>query len=70
LASGSDDCTVRLWNLSTFREVLAWKTDKAGFLSFSPSDEILAAGTSAQKIHFWRAPSWQEIAAKQKADPN
>ncbi len=65
LASGSDDSTLKLWNLLTGREVISFKTPANNyFVTFSPDDTILAAGGVADGvIHFWRAPSWQQIAA-------
>ena len=64
LASGSDDYTVKLWNLAVAREVLTFKTDvPEHFIKFSPNDEILATGGLDGVVHFWRAPSWKEISA-------
>jgi WD40 repeat protein len=64
LASGSDDCTVKLWNLAVGREVLTFKTDVPEyFIKFSPGDKILASGGSDGVVHFWRVPSWEKITA-------
>jgi WD40 repeat protein len=64
LASGSDDGTLKLWNLLTGREVMSFKTPANDyFVTFSPDDTILAAGgMSDGAIHLWRAPSCQQIA--------
>ncbi len=68
LASGSDDFTVKLWDLTIGREVITLKTDvPENFIKFSPDDKILATGAWDGVVHFWRAPSWVEIAAAEKA---
>jgi WD40 repeat protein len=68
LASGSDDPAVKLWDLETDREILTFKTDVPQyFVQFSPDDKILATGGRDGVVHFWRAPSWAEIADAEKA---
>ncbi|MBI2929390.1 MAG: protein kinase, partial [Verrucomicrobia bacterium] len=70
LATGSSDQTVRLWNLATGQEILAikgFKTDVASLL-FSPDGTLLAAGGTPGHgpVHLLRAPSFDEIHAKEK----
>jgi len=68
LASGSDDGTVKLWNLASGCEVITFKTDVPQyFIKFSPDDNILATGGGDGKVHLWRAPSSAEIANAEKA---
>jgi WD40 repeat protein/serine/threonine protein kinase len=68
LASGSDDRTVKLWNLAIGREVITLKTDVPQyFVKFSPDDRILATGGLDGVVHFWRAPSWTQIAVAEKS---
>ena len=56
LASGSDDRTIKLWNLAIGREVITLKTDVPQyFVKFSPDDRILATGGHDGVVHFWRA---------------
>ena len=69
LASGSDDSTVKLWNLAIGCEVITFKTDVPQYyVTFSPDDKILATGGGDGKVHFWHAASLAEIAQTEKAD--
>jgi WD40 repeat protein len=36
-------------------------------MEFSPDDNVLAAWTQFNALHFWRAPSWSEIEAAERA---
>ncbi|MEK7674976.1 MAG: serine/threonine-protein kinase [Verrucomicrobiota bacterium] len=63
VATVSSDQTVRLWNLKTRREVAVLRGHPGEPLAFSPDGQWLASGS----IHFWRAPSFEEIAVAQKA---
>jgi WD40 repeat protein len=68
LVSSCDDATVKLWNLAVDREVVTFKTDDPEyFIKFSPDDRILATGGFDGVVHFWRAPSWEMIAAAEGA---
>jgi WD40 repeat protein/serine/threonine protein kinase len=68
LASGSDDATVKLWNLAISQEVITFKADVPQyFVKFSPDDKFLATGGGNGKVHFWRAPSQLEITRAEKA---
>jgi WD40 repeat protein len=68
LASGADDCTVKLWNLAIGREVLSFKTEVPQyFVTFSPDDKFLVTGGRDGVVHFWRAPSFSAIAAAENS---
>ncbi len=61
LGSGSDDRTIRFWNLVTFREVAFIQLSaEAGFLAFSPDGKMLTA-IEGGALRCWRAPSLAEI---------
>ena len=64
--ASSGASTVKLWNLAVDREVVSFKIDVVEyFIKFSPDDNILATGGGDGVVHFWRAPSWEKIAAKE-----
>jgi WD40 repeat protein len=58
---------VRLWDLATHRELLTLPADGQFFLdlTFSPDGNTLVATSLDGKAHFWRAPSWEQIAARE-----
>jgi len=67
-SSGRD--AVKLWDLSTRRELmtLSGQGDSFWFVAFSPDGRWLAACSREEgKLHLWRAPSWDEIEAQEKA---
>jgi eukaryotic-like serine/threonine-protein kinase len=60
---------VKLWDVATRRELLSLPGDGPFFtdLTFSPDGDTFVATSLATGIaHFWRAPTWEEIAAAQK----
>jgi eukaryotic-like serine/threonine-protein kinase len=59
---------VKLWDLAAHRELLSLPGEGLYFhdLTFSPDGNILAATSLGGVAHFWRAPSWEEIAAAEK----
>jgi WD40 repeat protein/serine/threonine protein kinase len=63
---GTSRDSVRLWDLSTFRELMTLPGQGFGFVVFSPDGRWLAA-RSSEGIHLWRAPSWAEIEAAEKS---
>ena len=75
LAAGSTAMeAITLWDIES-RERLLTLAVRSGALAptaFSPDGNVLAGeswnGAIAGKLHFWRAPSWAEIAAAEKKD--
>jgi WD40 repeat protein len=66
---GSSRDTVKLWDLSTHRELmtLPGQGSEFSFVVFSPDGRWLAACSRLEgKLHLWRAPSWQEIEAAEQ----
>ena len=62
LATASGDKTVKLWNVSTRREVMTLEHDHPVTVCvFSPEGNYLATGTVNGSYHFWRAAKWDEI---------
>ncbi len=59
---------VRLWDLSTHRELMTLPGQGANFnsVAFSPDGRWLAACSEEGTLHLWRAPSWAEIEAAEK----
>ncbi|ALF54203.1 serine/threonine protein kinase [Nostoc piscinale CENA21] len=63
LASGSDDKTIKLWNLATGTEI---STLKGHFkwiwaIAFHPDGKILASGSADQTIKLWNLGTTEEI---------
>jgi WD40 repeat protein len=61
LASSSEDRTVRVWDLSTGKELLTLRGPSAGVtgVAFSPDGRRLAASSWDQKVRVWYAPPRQ-----------
>src|SRR6266436_5022914 len=63
LASGSDDQTIKLWNVASGQEVRTlsghsyWVTSVA----FSPDEKLLASGSWDKSIKLWDVANGQEI---------
>jgi WD40 repeat protein len=55
LASGSDDNTIKLWDVATGSEVLtlAGHTDDVTSVAFSPDGRLLASGSEDKTIKLW-----------------
>ena len=63
LASGSDDKTIRLWNIET-GEVCATLKGHTNFVqsvAFSPDGTILASGSDDKTIKLWDLKTYEEI---------
>ena len=63
---------VKLWDLSTYREVgtLPMQGHRfAASITFSPDGHWVASGNFEGQLHLWHAPSWEEIAAAEAAEP-
>jgi WD40 repeat protein len=70
LAVGSDNReAVKLWETDDLQELLTLGAEGAAFsqTSFSPDGNLLGSMNSRGGIFIWRAPSWEEIAAAEKA---
>ena len=61
---------VYLWDVAARRNVLALPGQGTGFgfVQFSPDGHALLAVNGDGLLHLWRAPSWEEIAAAEKAE--
>jgi WD40 repeat protein len=70
--SGSWDA-LRIWDTKSWQELITLAADGSHFLltAFSPDGNLLAGSPERGRLHLWRAPSWDEIAAaeaKEKAE--
>ncbi|HEY9675958.1 MAG TPA: serine/threonine-protein kinase [Waterburya sp.] len=63
LASGSEDKTIRLWNLETFQVISTLTGHAQGVKSvaFSPDGTMLATGSDDQTVKLWNLNQGQEI---------
>lgn len=63
LASGSDDKTIKLWNLKTKKEIRTLKGNKQWIwtVAFSPDGKTLASGSADKNIKLWNLSTGQEI---------
>ena len=69
LATGGSEGTLRLWDVATSQLVAAVKVSPKEWilsLAFSPDGNTLVAITTGT-LRVWRAPSWAEIEAAEKA---
>jgi WD40 repeat protein len=62
---------IKLWDTATQRELLTLRVDGLYFLTqgFSPDGNVLMATSLLGVAHLWRAPSWEDIAAAERALP-
>jgi predicted NACHT family NTPase len=63
LASGSDDNTIKLWELPSGRElhILIGHTDPVWSVAFSPDGKTLASGSADNTIKLWELPSGRKV---------
>jgi WD40 repeat protein len=63
LASGSQDKTIKLWNLETGKEIRTLKghNDYVNSISFSPDGKTLASGSGDKTIKLWNLETGKEI---------
>jgi WD40 repeat protein len=68
-SDGSEALT--LWDLGSRRELLRLRTAGYRFVSprFSADGKLLGCGNWQNELYLWRAPSWAEIDAEEKARP-
>jgi len=64
LASGSEDKTVKVWEVGSWREVatLRGHQDWVSSVSFSPDGKFLASGSGDKTVKVWEVGSWREVA--------
>ena len=64
LATGSDDNTVRLWNVATGRQVMLLHGHKncVDSVAFSPDGRMLATGSGDLTARLWEVATGEEIA--------
>ncbi|MFG3818212.1 WD40 domain-containing protein, partial [Limnothrix redekei] len=67
LATGSDDQTVKLWNVASGQEIatLQGHSNTVNSVSWSPDGKTLATGSDDQTVKLWNVASGQEIATLQ-----
>ncbi len=71
LAVGSDDKeTVKIWEVGSWLELVTLAGHGSLFASirFSPDGNSLGSVSEYGRLHFWRAPSREEVEAEDKAD--
>ena len=65
LASGSDDVTIKLWDVSTGKAVRTLKGHRyncsVSSLSFSPDGKLLASGSRDDTIKLWHVATGREV---------
>jgi WD40 repeat protein len=63
LASGGEDCSVRLWSPMTGKELRRFgeHADKISALAFSADGKLLASGSRDGVIRFWEVGSGREL---------
>ncbi|MBW4642280.1 MAG: serine/threonine protein kinase [Goleter apudmare HA4340-LM2] len=63
LASGSDDKTLKLWNLATAKEIRTLKGHSQWIwaIAFSPDGKILASGSADKTVKLWNLSTGKEI---------
>ena len=64
LASGSDDDTVRLWDVATHRQIgspLTGHTDAVFSVAFSPDGKTLASGSRDDTVRLWDVATRRQI---------
>src|ERR1017187_7230652 len=63
LASGSDDHTIKLWDVASWRELrtLAGHDGAVNSVAFSPDDRTLASGGYDHTIKLWDVASGREL---------
>jgi WD40 repeat protein len=64
LASGSQDGTVRLWNVAAHRETggpLTGHTGQVGSVAFSPDGKTLASGSQDGTVRLWNVATGKQI---------
>ena len=62
LASASYDKTIKLWEVSSGKELhsIEAHSDAVTTIAFSPSGKLLASASYDETIKIWRVPDWRE----------
>ncbi len=63
LAANSTDHVIRLWDLTTGRELRSLKVNAVGAVAFSPDGRTLAAGSTEHTVKLWDIASGREVRA-------
>jgi WD40 repeat protein len=77
LASGSEDQTVKVWEVGSWQEVATLRHggvgrfwDRVSPVSFSPDGKFLASGSNDKTVKVWEVGSWREVVTlKGHGDP-
>ena len=69
---GTDRDAVKLWDMSTHRELMTLSGEGSLFtiVTFSPDGRWLAICSWEGELHLWHAPSWAVLEAAEKAMPD
>jgi sugar lactone lactonase YvrE len=64
LASGSDDNTIKVWNLETGKEITTFTghNSSVNSVSFSPDGKTIASGSDDNTVRVWNLEAGKEIA--------
>jgi eukaryotic-like serine/threonine-protein kinase len=72
VAGGDGDEAIKIWDVDSRQELLNLEapTDVFWTPKFSPDGNVLGSLQQYGLLHLWRAPSWAEIEAAEKAQAN
>jgi hypothetical protein len=70
LAGSHASEAIKIWETQSYNDVLTLEGEGDHFrgTQFSVDGSVLGAANGAGKIHLWRAPTWSEIEAREKAN--
>ena len=62
IASGGGDCTMKIWDASSGRELLTIKDSKGVFsVAWSPDGKYIATGSGDSTVKIWNVSNWQKM---------
>jgi WD40 repeat protein len=69
LAGSHASEAIKVWETQGYNEVLTLQGEGSSFynIHLSSDGSTLGALTGGKKLHLWRAPTWEEIEAREKA---